>query len=323
MPASTITMSAGRLNVPDEPILPFIEGDGTGPDIWRASVRVIDAAVAKAYAGKRKIHWKEVLAGEKAFNQTGNWLPDATLDQRIASGFHRCNITTNEGGVIEEEYRVLYARDRVETTGLAWMGLTVGCAVCHDHKFDPITQREFYQLSAFFNNTTQRVMDGNIKDPPPVIPVPLEADRERFFALDGLIGQAQQEVDNRRVQARPGFDTFLADATKRNEILWQSLPAQDALETHIPLRSPDLKAIAFVQAGQYQQIPLERDPVLAQGQISDTAWQVTPDLAPALPVEVVDRTGLEAAEGGHHDQAEERDAKPCAHGQRWHGIAAR
>ncbi len=80
MPASTITMSAGRLNVPDEPILPFIEGDGTGPDIWRASVRVIDAAVAKAYAGKRKIHWKEVLAGEKAFNQTGNWLPDATLD---------------------------------------------------------------------------------------------------------------------------------------------------------------------------------------------------------------------------------------------------
>jgi isocitrate dehydrogenase len=73
-------MSAGRLVVPDEPVIPFIEGDGTGPDIWRASVRVFDAAVAKAYAGKRRLHWHEVLAGEKAFNQTGDWLPGATLD---------------------------------------------------------------------------------------------------------------------------------------------------------------------------------------------------------------------------------------------------
>jgi isocitrate dehydrogenase len=75
----SITMSAGRLSVPDQPTLPFIEGDGTGPDIWRASVRVFDAAVQKAYGGKRKIHWLEVLAGEKAFNKTGNWLPDETL----------------------------------------------------------------------------------------------------------------------------------------------------------------------------------------------------------------------------------------------------
>ncbi|MFN5956780.1 MAG: isocitrate/isopropylmalate family dehydrogenase, partial [Planctomyces sp.] len=72
-------MSAGKLSVPDQPIIPFIEGDGTGPDIWRASVRVLDAAVNKAYAGKRKIHWQEVLAGEKAFNKTGNWLPEETL----------------------------------------------------------------------------------------------------------------------------------------------------------------------------------------------------------------------------------------------------
>jgi len=76
---SAITMSAGKLNVPDQPIIPFIEGDGTGPDIWRSSVRVIDGAVAKAYGGKKKITWHEVLAGEKAFNQTGNWLPDQTI----------------------------------------------------------------------------------------------------------------------------------------------------------------------------------------------------------------------------------------------------
>ena len=79
-PASgRITIAHGKLTVPDHPVIPFIEGDGTGPDIWRASVRVLDAAVAKAYAGKRKIEWMEVLAGEKAFKQTGDWLPEATL----------------------------------------------------------------------------------------------------------------------------------------------------------------------------------------------------------------------------------------------------
>ncbi len=75
-----ITIANGTLHVPNHPIIPFIEGDGTGPDIWRASVRVLDAAVEKAYGGARKIHWLEVLAGEKAFKQTGNWLPDATVD---------------------------------------------------------------------------------------------------------------------------------------------------------------------------------------------------------------------------------------------------
>lgn len=74
-----ITMTSAGLNVPNDPIIPFIEGDGTGPDIWRSSVRVIDAAVEKAYGGERKITWHEVLAGEKAFNATGSWLPDETL----------------------------------------------------------------------------------------------------------------------------------------------------------------------------------------------------------------------------------------------------
>src|SRR6201991_4900206 len=80
MSGDTISISNGKLNVPDQPVIPFIEGDGTGPDIWAASVRVFDAAVQKAYGGKRKIVWKEVLAGEKAFDQTGNWLPDETVD---------------------------------------------------------------------------------------------------------------------------------------------------------------------------------------------------------------------------------------------------
>ncbi len=81
MAAEPITLRPdGQLNVPNHPIIPFIEGDGTGPDIWAASKRVLDAAVEKAYGGERKIEWKEVLAGEKAYNATGNWLPDETLD---------------------------------------------------------------------------------------------------------------------------------------------------------------------------------------------------------------------------------------------------
>ncbi|NLU47329.1 MAG: NADP-dependent isocitrate dehydrogenase [Syntrophomonadaceae bacterium] len=80
MQGEKITVTNGVLNVPDHPIIPFIEGDGTGPDIWRAASRVLDAAVEKAYQGKRKLVWKEVLAGEKAFNQTGEWLPQETLD---------------------------------------------------------------------------------------------------------------------------------------------------------------------------------------------------------------------------------------------------
>ena len=77
--ADKITMQNGVLNVPDEPIIPFIEGDGIGPDIWKASVRVFDAAVEKAYHGKRKIHWMEVLAGQKAFDKTGSWMPEETM----------------------------------------------------------------------------------------------------------------------------------------------------------------------------------------------------------------------------------------------------
>jgi len=79
---NTISFSEeGKLTVPDNPIIPFIEGDGTGPDIWRATQRVLDAAISSSYEGKRRIEWLEILAGEKAFNQTGNWLPEETLEQ--------------------------------------------------------------------------------------------------------------------------------------------------------------------------------------------------------------------------------------------------
>src|SRR5271154_2543749 len=101
MQGEAITISAGKLNVPANPIIPFIEGDGTGPDIWRASVRVFDAAVEKAYGGKRKIVWKEVLAGEKSFKQVNNWLPDETVEafQKYLVGI-KGPLTTPVGGGI-------------------------------------------------------------------------------------------------------------------------------------------------------------------------------------------------------------------------------
>jgi hypothetical protein len=161
----------------------------------------------------------------------GDLLPDATLQQRVASGFNRCNVTTSEGGSIDEEYLVRYAVDRVETTATAWMGLTAGCAACHDHKFDPISQREFYQLFAYFFSQTERAMDGNALLPPPAVKVPTRWQRARQEQLQAELSELNAKVAERRAAAEPKVsawsDAYLA-ATKA-----PSLP-QDPL-IHCPL----------------------------------------------------------------------------------------
>jgi hypothetical protein len=165
-------------------------------------------------------------------NLAGDLLPKATLEQKLGSGFNRCNITTSEGGAIDEEYQVLYTRDRVETTSKVWMGLTAGCAVCHDHKFDPITQKEFYELAAFFNNTTQKPMDGNIKDTPPIVMVPQKEDGDRLAELEKLVPAAKKELDARRNDARVDFNGWLASA-KPQDVAGE-MPTSD-LELFAPL----------------------------------------------------------------------------------------
>ncbi len=145
----------------------------------------------------------------------GDLLPEPTLDQLIATGFQRNNITTNEGGVVIEEYEAIYAKDRAETIGSVFMGLTVGCATCHDHKFDPISQREFYALTAFFRNTTQYVMDGNIADPPPTLVVPRDEDRETWYRLREEVGEIEDALAERLGAAEPAFADWLASDAHR------------------------------------------------------------------------------------------------------------
>lgn len=155
----------------------------------------------------------------------GDLIPGATLDQQIASGFNRNAMSTNEGGTIAEENLVEYTRDRTETVSATWLGLTMGCAVCHDHKFDPISQREFYELSAFFNNSTQGAYDGNIKDTPPVIVVPNPEDRPRWAELPAAIDAAKYEVDARAQAARAEFDAWLA--SQKTETIAAAIPSRD------------------------------------------------------------------------------------------------
>ena len=139
----------------------------------------------------------------------GDLLPKPTLDQVVASGFHRCNVTTNEGGAIPDEVAAIYAKDRADTTGTVWLGLTVGCATCHDHKFDPISQKEFYSMTSFFRNTTQNPMDGNIPDTPPTVLVPRYEDHRRWEELSTLRAGVQETINKSTSASNTGFDKWL------------------------------------------------------------------------------------------------------------------
>ena len=140
----------------------------------------------------------------------GDLLSEPSLDQLVASGFQRNNITTNEGGVVPEEYEAIYAKDRAETIGNVFLGLTVGCATCHDHKFDPLAQREFYAMTAFFRNSTQYVMDGNVSDPPPILVVPQEADRQLWYDLRKEAADVEALMAHRAAAVDTAFTEWLA-----------------------------------------------------------------------------------------------------------------
>jgi hypothetical protein len=203
----------------------------------------------------------------------GDLLPDRTLEQQVASGFNRCNITSNEGGLIPEEYLVLYTRDRTETVSQVWLGLTTGCAVCHDHKFDPLSQKEFYRMAAFFNNSTQGAMDGNIKDTPPVVPVPRMEDWPRWKQIPRLLAAAHARVAERKAAALPEFDKWLASA-KREDVA--AAPPADGLHLHAPLSEGAGNKIDLTVNGKPRSVTLAKGIGWDRGYVAERAFKSQP-----------------------------------------------
>ncbi len=210
----------------------------------------------------------------------GDLLPSPSLDQKIASGFNRCNITTNEGGIIDEEYKVLYARDRTETTSTVWMGLTTGCAVCHDHKFDPVSQQDFYALSAFFNNTTQPVRDGNVSDTPPIVPVPRAEDRHRFAELEPVLAAAKATVETTRNDARKRFES---EPDKLDGLDIYNEITTAGLRLHALLNEGSGPAVAVVVDGKLRLQQTAQPLKWADGQVAPSALAINEESIVRIP----------------------------------------
>ena len=166
----------------------------------------------------------------------GDLLPNATLAQRVATGFNRNHVLTTEGGIIEEEYHVEYVADRVHTTATVVMGLSFQCARCHDHKFDPLSQREYYQFAAFFNNVPDRVVgysSGRMAEP--VIKVPSREQQAELDRLQRRKGELEASLKQRETQ----IDDEVARWEKRltPEEITKAGPA--GLVAHFPLDETD------------------------------------------------------------------------------------
>jgi hypothetical protein len=212
---------------------------------WMDQARYADTCGIHMDAGRTIWPWRDWLLEAYRTNMpfdrfvieqiAGDLLPDATQAQKVASGFNRNHVTTDEGGAIAEEYLVEYAAERTATTGSVFLGLTLGCARCHEHKFDPISQDEFYGLYAFFNSIDEPGLYSQLPDPlrafEPFLDVPSAeqlADRAR---LQGELERARAELD----APDPGEDAelvrFLAETGARAGVAWQDATVLAAVST--------------------------------------------------------------------------------------------
>lgn len=177
----------------------------------------------------------------------GDLLPNATPNQVLATGFNRNHLITIETGIIEEEYRTEYVMDRVTTTATTWLALTMGCARCHSHKFDPISQREFYQFFAYFNNVPER----GIRAFDPRRKFPTAEQQTQLDALDAQIAEATAVASMGDDQAQTG----IAELQEKRDRFWQSIPATMIMQEMSPPRQ------TFVlERGLYDH-PLKDEPV--------------------------------------------------------------
>ncbi len=168
---------------------------------------------------------------------TGDLLPGATLQQRIATGFNRNHMVNNETGIIEEEFRVEYVIDRVDTTATVWLGLTMGCARCHDHKYDPISRREFYQFFAFFNNVPERGLSGSSGNAAPFLQTPAPEQQALLKQLAQDISSAKRDfatIDKELDIAQTAWEANAVDglpaAPSNGLVAHQNLDALSGLE---------------------------------------------------------------------------------------------
>jgi hypothetical protein len=174
-----------------------------------------------------RTHWGyrdyviESFNKDKPFNQftveqiAGDLLPNATLEQKVASAFNRCGPTTSEGGAIPEEVLNAYAVDRVNTTASVWLGLTVQCSQCHDHKYDPVTARDFYQLAAYFNQVPEQALYRG-PDAPPTISYPTPDQKKKLEELSVRIAELEKETTPRPGTADPkAEEARVKDVQKR------------------------------------------------------------------------------------------------------------
>lgn len=172
---------------------------------WLDAARYADTHGFHIDSGRDMTRWREWVID--AFNANmpfdrftieqlaGDMLPNATLEQKIASGFNRNHMINFEGGAIPEEYHAAYVMDRVNTTSTVWLGLTVACAQCHDHKYDPITQKDYYRLYAFFNNVPENGLDGQKGNAMPYIPTPTPQQEQAMREHARLVTAAEAELD--------------------------------------------------------------------------------------------------------------------------------
>ncbi len=140
----------------------------------------------------------------------GDMLPDKSLDSMMASAYIRVGISSGEGGTLTEELRVNNKRERTEAYGAAFLGLTVGCANCHDHKFDPVTQKDFYKLTAFFNNLAENPFNDDRNDWPPILLVPKQENRIAYEETLAKEDAINREIQDRRTQASTLIAKWLA-----------------------------------------------------------------------------------------------------------------
>ena len=150
----------------------------------------------------------------------GDLLPQPTEEQLVASGFNRCLLTTNEAGSIEDEMRARYMKDRTETVAGVWLGLTAGCASCHDHKFDPLKQREYYQLGAFFGGLADRTWDANARVPGPFILVADAARQQQIDTEAAALPPAAARLSARAKKLSAAVPETLASTPVTYEVVW-------------------------------------------------------------------------------------------------------